>query len=72
MRRPGVKLQSAGFADVEAVAAADPATLARVLGDKAAASKLIEPARKLLATPTAGRPRRRLACRDPARKPPKR
>ena len=46
------KLQSAGFADVEAVAAADPALLARALGDKAAASKLIEAARKLLATPT--------------------
>ena len=51
------KLRAAGFADVESVAAADPAKLARVVGDTATASKLIASAAKVLARRPAPAPK---------------
>ena len=44
------RLQEAGIRDAEAIVETDAATLANVVGDRAAAANLLEAARKLLGT----------------------
>jgi len=62
------RLQEAGIRDVEAIVESDAATLARVVGDRAAAAKLVEAARTLLGNPT---PPNRNATRPRRTRPPR-
>ena len=45
------RLDGAGIKDVEGLLATDPAKLGEIVGDRTAATKLIDAAKKLLSTP---------------------